>query len=1303
MATLKIIDNIFSKENRTEINIENRKQVSFLKRCVSFLCAVIERALIYFKFEKLSLRLSVWRHKLKFKTAADVLRENNIDVTNKKVIVDGRCIYTKNRNELDTVIKDNTDILVVSDLRDPVSIGVAIGSIATSIGAAGSIALIGQAATATWFGLTAATWGWIAIAGLAVSLAAGIVGYFTAPKMPSFGSGGFGLDENSATYGWDGVKTQTDAGISIPVVYGEHLIGGNIINSYIWSNGEQEYLNILIALCEGEIEEIGQIYINENELDNIGNVEQYTRLGSNEQSVIKYFEDVNRNSSPIQSKLYTDQAYNYTTEYSDVEAFEIQMRFNGIYRKNDDGVLFAYTVNTQVEYKLTTDSVYTRAADFEVRACQTAPLTRFYRVENLTSGKYDIRITRTTKNSTDREFADQYLMYINEIATDDLAYPNIALVGLRLLATDQLSGPTPNVTTTIKGLKISVPKVMNGDSVVAWDDYYWDPDAEEFKLISDDTSLTWDDETYVTQYCANPVWCIYDLLTNARYGLGDYISASDINLSTFVESAKYCEELLDDGDGDYEKRYRMDVVIDSRTKAMDILLQLTSTFGGMLFYSGGQLSLKVDKNDSPVQMFTMGNIVKDSYSEVWKSRKEKYNTIEIQYSDKNNSYKLAKISVIDEDALNDGEQLRIKELRLFVTKQSYAIRMGRYARNHAKYMNRAITFKAGIDAIAATVGDVISVSHDVPFFGQSGRLIAGCTTTLLKLDKTVTLTAGTNKVYVRFADDTIEDVEISDGAGDYTEINLSAPLTQAPAKYDLYALGLSGSVKKDYRISQISKESEFEVNITAIEMNENIYDDTEVTIPTNNRSIYTNSIPYPTDVTLEETLIKLKDGTIENAINVSFARPTLTSYYVKRYWKALIYLSDDEGEHYVLRGETTGTAFQLIGNIVDGTTYRIAVVPQAVEGDVGLTDDADYADITIVGKSAAPNNVIGFAAKQVGDIITMSWSENNDVDLYGYEIREGDSWAQGIVIVTELQNNYWELPVYGFGERRFMIKAIDTSYNYSTKETASVVEVTTTFTLEDLQDDDLDVWDNGEYSGVETDVVTSWGDIVVDSVDGTVIADVDAFEKVTTFDADFVVDSDDEQVVDSTGDSIVSSPVYDELLQMIKGYDGLYPTSASYTSEVIDLTNKLRARIAVRTLVTGADITTAMFIRTSDDNVTWSQYAPYSIGEYECRYFQMKITIYNNDTTSPGRIWKLKSKCTLQFNRDGDQDVSVVNSANISFNKSFYKQTRLMVIAEGSNYAKITAKSLTGFTVEVRDEATGNLTTGDIDWEVYGL
>ena len=51
-------------------------------------------------------------------------------------------------------------------------------------------------------------------------------------RKPSRGGIGNGIDEGSSTYGWEGIRTTQEVGTPVPVVYGEHMVGGNIVNQH---------------------------------------------------------------------------------------------------------------------------------------------------------------------------------------------------------------------------------------------------------------------------------------------------------------------------------------------------------------------------------------------------------------------------------------------------------------------------------------------------------------------------------------------------------------------------------------------------------------------------------------------------------------------------------------------------------------------------------------------------------------------------------------------------------------------------------------------------------------------------------------------------------------------------------------------------------------------------------------------------------------------------------------------------------------------------------------------------------------
>ncbi|MBL8012863.1 MAG: hypothetical protein JNN05_03355, partial [Candidatus Omnitrophica bacterium] len=837
------------------------------------------------------------------------------------VIVSGKVV--KNLKEF---INDGDEIIIAPKIEDPGTIFGIIATIATAVGASATVAAtIAAVGTLLVIGAT------LAAIGYSIYLAT------QQPSLPSFGtsSGGGGLDEGSPTYGWDGIRTNRDVNLPVPIIYGEHKVGGTAINEYIWTDGDKNYLNTLLALCEGEIESVSSIKINDNPIANFSGVTTTTKVGLNNQTVIPNFEDLH-NIVSVNVQLLKDASYVYTTIDSDVEAFEIKLLFpGGLYQADGStGEILSWQVSYKVEYKLSSSGTWIDLGTTTVSEKTRSAIRRVFRKDGLTAGRYDIRVTRTSDNSslTPTKNGDLYLQSVDEIKTDDLSYPNTALLSVEAIAQEQLSGASPNYSCIVKGRKVSIPRVMNGGNEADWQDYYWDSVTNQFKLFAGGT-LSWDGTTYVNKWSANPIWCLKDLLTNSRYGLGDFISSSLIDSALFLEMAKYCEEKVPDGNGGYEKRFRLDVAIDSVTKALDLINQLSATFNAFAFYSAGNVKFYIDKPALPVQVFGMGNIIENSFQQSWKSIRETPNMIEVQYLDSSKDYEQETVAIIDEASLTAGDPIRKHQIRLFTTRTSQALRVGRYALKVAKNIDRVISFKAAIDAIACQVGDLIDISHDVPQWGFSGRVKAGSTTTSIVLDQQVTIQVGkTYKLEIRFNDDTIEERTVSNSAGNYTTLTVSSAFSQTPADYCVYAFGETDIQTKPFRVISIQRDNKDEVAITAVEYDEAVFDDSAVILPSSNYSALSRDIPLVTALTAVEKNVILNDGTIGSIIEVYFIKPVQTSYLLSRYDHAKIYVSDDNGASWQMAGTTSEEFFAVQETFNTGTTYKVAVVSVSAEG-----------------------------------------------------------------------------------------------------------------------------------------------------------------------------------------------------------------------------------------------------------------------------------------------------------------------------------------------------------------------------------
>lgn len=1089
------------------------------------------------------------------------------------------------------------------------------------------------------------------------------------PTVGGFGTASMGMGsdmtESSPTYGWDGIVTTQEVGRPVPIIYGEHKCGGEIINSFVSNDGDKSYLNCLLALCEGVIDSISSIAINDNPIANYTGVTTYERYGTNDQTVIPNFEDLN-DVHNVNAQLLKDNAYTYTSVGTGIEAFELYLRFPiGLYSQNQsNGSIESWSVTYKVEYKLHSAEEWTDLGSTTVSDKTRSVLRRIYRKDGLTAGQYDIRVTRTSDDSSFYNIGDLYLYSVSEITTDDLAYPNTALLGLKLLATDQISGGVPNITCIVKGTKVLQPKIMNGETEVDWEDYYWDDDDEDWKLIEDDTVLSWDEATYVTKWCANPAWCMRDLLVSSRYGLGEFMTTAHIDLASFLEMAKWCDELVPDGSGGYEKRMRFDVVIDSATRASDLIAQIASAFRGMAFYSDGTIKFKVDKPESMVQIFGMGNIIKGTFQQQWRSKRDIYNVIEVQYLDSEKGYRQQRVACIDEAGISAGDPVRKRQIQIFTTRITQALREGRYAMLTNKHVDESITFKAAIDAVAVQAGDVIGICHDLPQWGYSGRVQAGSTTSVVKLDQTVVISAGsTYKVKIRFADDTIEERTVTDTAGSYTQVNVSPAFSQAPSAYDVYAFGRENVLVKPFRVISLQKENTHEVTITAIEHNSNVYDDSAVVIPDDNFSELNTDFPEVTNLVLEERLVKLPDGTIEDAIDVSFQKPDDSGYILHKYQKARIYLSDDAGESWELKGEATGQYFQILGGIIDGGLYRVAVVTVDVEGTQMPIGEAPYDDITVVGKTTPPSDVTGFAVSFATDRLVFSWNEVTDVDLECYEIRElpfsGAAWSLGTVIATGITELTKDLFSITTGQKYYAIKAIDTSGNYSTNYDDASINIT---------------------SIPEANVVATFEDT---DFSGSLSGDAELcyligynenyYRKAISFRSDILWDTgnwDDGGYWDKDFDT-TSTGVY---ITPSKDLGGVFNADISLE---IGLANVAGGALQIE-------------IAYSDSDSAPTNWTNFATGQYSGRYFRFRLTISTADASYGVDLYKFKATFDVPDKTQEGLNVSVAGTGWTTITLTGFTSVATLIISvRGNAYIVQTDESAipASFNVKLLDPA----------------
>lgn len=482
------------------------------------------------------------------------------------------------------------------------------------------------------------------------------------------------------------------------------------------------------------------------------------------------------------------------TSANDWDELRFSFIIESLAKADNKGNVRAYTLRIRI-------TVYDRISGGE-------PNTVIRTVEKEINGKTDIPVKRVVSVliPRNRRSVDGYRFSIEKISNesndskirDDIsvigweeikkapqAYPRTAVIGYGLKAVDEHTGGVPNFTSWIKGLIVKVPSNYNQpileDGQIDWRQIEVPPNglnsytSRGYTLQKSGTSTvlteanpqiyvgTWDGK-FVYSWTENPVWIVYDILTNTTYGLG--IPEENIDKYKFYQVAQYCDACdavtgrfigvdgVADGSFRYksrgvnvrvrenqigivkgrnikERRFTLGLTIADQEPAMDILNRITSTFRSVLVYSGGKITLATDMPDEyPVMLFNETNIKEGSLQISGAKESGIYTGVDVTYIEPTNHFKRETVR-IDSAEANDGSEVsnieNILALDLAgVTRRSQALRMGQYQIASSKYLRRNISFTTGTDALTLTPGDVISVSAQGAgiAYGYGGKIIA---------------------------------------------------------------------------------------------------------------------------------------------------------------------------------------------------------------------------------------------------------------------------------------------------------------------------------------------------------------------------------------------------------------------------------------------------------------------------------------------------------------------------------------------------------------------------------------------------
>ena len=445
------------------------------------------------------------------------------------------------------------------------------------------------------------------------------------------------------------------------------------------------------------------------------------------------------------------------------------------------------------------------------------------------------------------------------------AYKHTACVALNL-STEQF-GSIPQRSYEVKGMKVQIPSNAS-------------PDASGRLIFSGSFNGKLRPGRF---YTTCPVCCLYDMLTNDRYGAGDFTNAGYISWVDLIELSKYANALITNPDGSREPRFAINTVIGNAADAYSVLQDLTSIFRGMLYWKSDTVQVAADHGTlssnriplEPVHIFTNSNVVGGGFSYSGSSLKTRSTRVRVRYNDPENFYRPNSV-VIENNELVQKYGFQIRDIVAFgCTSKFQAQRMGKWVMASEETEGETVTFSVGLEGLMVLPGQVFAVS-DAMRQGQrlAGRVAQSTTTTVTGDEQIVLPAGGSRTLTCVLSNGEVQTRNITNTQGRI--ITVSPAFSSPPLPDSAYGIQSNQVQHQKFRCLTISEGDDGTYSITGVQHVDNIYEVVEnenALLEFADITTFDRPPPAPQDLKLVANEITKEDG-VGNRIFASWSRGT---------------------------------------------------------------------------------------------------------------------------------------------------------------------------------------------------------------------------------------------------------------------------------------------------------------------------------------------------------------------------------------------------------------------------------------------
>lgn len=1001
----------------------------------------------------------------------------------------------------------------------------------------------------------------------------------------------------------------------------------------------------------------------------------------------------------------------------------------GLWYKLDDEIIGL----AQGQYRITPPNGWTVVEVFElvnkvttISGRTTSTYEREYLVilpKNNGGSPWDVRVTRVTADSTSSNLQNElyWTSYAEGVETK-LTYANRAVAGVKIDAS-LFGNNLPKRGYLIKGVKVKIPTTYN-----------------PITRLYDEPLGYWDG-TFTTAWTNNPVWILYDVLTNDRYGGGHFISASQVDKYSFYECAKYCDELVPvAGRSALEPRYTFNNWFANSESFYDVVNQVASSFHGMVYTTNDVIVLTMDKPKEVVSIFSQANVINSegvTFQYSTASVDSTSSVIQVRWNDPDNLYEQATVTVEDPELIR---LLGYKEETISAvgcTSEGQARRFGAWMLDTQRSQYQTVSFATGLEGATVTIGDVIGI-YDPSYqtLRQSGRLktfysdIGGTGFEGMRLDSNVFfddlqsytayvmmrdgsmrsrvvrpcdengVVAYGNQEYVRFETSLKTSVDdepdltfrLVNENNDYLVNENDDFLTASdntPALNALWGINASNLAPREFYVVGVAERSgdeRFIYDLSAVEYDRTKYNRIE-------RGIITGKTP----TTLQGQAVVLHSdlrgvGFFENVDGVRLKRLLLswTASPDRRITRYAVYYKLPSSDNYTYSGETVGTVYELpiTENIVD-------VRVDAIQGTASENRSMGsvLATLNFANNNQAPANVLNFRYTLSGADLIFTWDAVADNDLEGYEIRytpnkTGTEWDL-TPFLTFTTATTLTIP---YQDGTFFIKAKDFYGLYSENANSRV-----TFNRPDININIVEtLTEHPTFAGTKTGCTASGGNLFITDPTTT---DTAYYEFASTL---------------NLGDLYVSRLTSDLRFEMgdVDSWVSFMPdisaepTMATVESDTVENVVDF-ASVEDVSLIGYIAYQQGMLelqVATSLDGTTFGTWETFVAGDYEAWAFKFRLVLRSFLQTKIPTVKTLSVTCDMPDRLESANGVVLpTGTSTITFNVPFKARPNIQVTPldfKANEYLEIT--NITNSSFDVYVHHGGGSHNHTVDWLARG-